>query len=160
MQINDQITLRSPQDTMALAQRLAAHIRAGDVILLDGELGAGKTFFAAALIHALGVPEQLPVTSPTFTLLQHYTGTHPIYHADAYRLDRAEELLTLGLQEAIDHDAVVIVEWGSRLAPSLRTGWLGITFEFLDDSARRVQLSAAGERGQQLAHLAASERLW
>lgn len=145
---------------MALAQRLAAHIRAGDVILLDGELGAGKTFFAAALIHALGVPEQLPVTSPTFTLLQHYTGTHPIYHADAYRLDRAEELLTLGLQEAIDQDAVVIVEWGSRLAPSLRTSWLGITFEFLDDTARRVQLSASGERGRQLAHLAASERLW
>lgn len=130
------------------------------MLLLDGELGAGKTFFASALIHALGLPESIPVTSPTFTLMHHYHGKFPICHADAYRLERPEELLTLGLQEAIDQEAVVIVEWGSRLAPSLRASWLGITFAFVDAMARGVQLSAYGPRGGQLAHLAASERLW
>ncbi len=149
----------TPQETQALAKRLASHLEAGDVLLLDGELGAGKTYFASALIHALGVPEHVSVTSPTFTLMHHYTGRLPIYHADTYRLEQPEELFSLGLEDAFEQEAVIVVEWGSRIVPWLRGPWLGMAFEFLEDTARTVRFSYQGDRAKTLAHLAAGQRV-
>ncbi|MCB9708429.1 MAG: tRNA (adenosine(37)-N6)-threonylcarbamoyltransferase complex ATPase subunit type 1 TsaE [Myxococcales bacterium] len=151
--------LETREATQAMARRLATHIIAGDVILLDGELGAGKTFFAGALIHALGVPEQMFVTSPTFTLIHQYRGRLPIYHADSFRLDDPKELLTLGLREALEEEAVVIVEWGKKLAPFLHTPWLGLEFELFDENARTVRWSGTGTRPKTLIDLAAQRRL-
>ncbi|HEY3942989.1 MAG TPA: tRNA (adenosine(37)-N6)-threonylcarbamoyltransferase complex ATPase subunit type 1 TsaE [Acidimicrobiales bacterium] len=109
------------EETRALAARLAPLCRPGDVILLAGGLGAGKTTFAQGLARGLGVSG--PVTSPTFTLVRHYRCAGPrvttLLHADVYRLDTLGEVADLGLAELAEEDAVAVVEWGEAAAPVL-----------------------------------------
>lgn len=121
------IPLPSPEATDALAARLAPDLRAGDTILLDGPIGAGKTHFARALIHArLGPDEEVP--SPTFTLVQTYgTGADEIWHADLYRLGGPDEALELGLVDAFD-TAICLVEWPDRLGELRPDGALTLRF--------------------------------
>jgi tRNA threonylcarbamoyladenosine biosynthesis protein TsaE len=107
---------RSDEETRALAAELGATLQPGDVVVLNGELGAGKTTFAKGLAVGLGVTE--PVTSPTFTIVQHYEGRVPVTHVDVYRLDLLQELHDLGFEEMLDH-AVTIIEWGDAIAPLL-----------------------------------------
>jgi tRNA threonylcarbamoyladenosine biosynthesis protein TsaE len=121
---------RSPEDTRALARSLAGVLEPGDVILLAGPLGAGKTEFAKGLAEGLGVKDT--VVSPTFTLTRQYQGRLPLLHVDVYRLDHGQEFLDLGLDHDLDTDeAVTLIEWGDvaealvpadhlvvRLAPS------------------------------------------
>ncbi len=109
-------------DTRALAGALAELCRPGDVILLTGGLGAGKTTFAQGFARSLGVRE--PVTSPTFTLVRHYDlpagrAVRQLLHADVYRLESLAEVVDLGLPELADDGAVVLVEWGDAAAPVL-----------------------------------------
>jgi tRNA threonylcarbamoyladenosine biosynthesis protein TsaE len=101
---------RSAADTEALARALAGVLEPGDVIVLTGELGAGKTTFVRGLAGGLGVTE--PVVSPTFTLAREYRGRLPILHVDLYRLDRVQEVIDLGLEDLAGDDAVIVVEWG------------------------------------------------
>src|SRR5690242_4468615 len=112
-------TLRSRADTRRFGHRLAACLRAGDLLLLEGELGAGKTFLTRAIARGLGVPAEVPVTSPTFELVHELPGRLPLVHVDLYRLDAPEALRELGLLDRIGADAVVIVEWGARFADAL-----------------------------------------
>ena len=113
---DDTISLRlsGPDDTARRAQQLARRLSPGDVILLSGDVGAGKTHFARALItELLDYPEDIP--SPTFTLVQTYEGASgAIWHADLYRLTSTHEIEELGLVEAF-HDAICLVEWPDRL---------------------------------------------
>jgi tRNA threonylcarbamoyladenosine biosynthesis protein TsaE len=114
------LTLLDEAATDAFAVRLAAHLAPGDLVLLEGELGAGKTCLVRGLCRALGVPEDVPVTSPTFALVHELEGRVPIVHADLYRLETLDEVSDLGLDDQIA-DAIVFVEWGERFltAPSL-----------------------------------------
>lgn len=98
---------------MAVAERLAGELRQGDLLLLAGDLGAGKTTFVRGLARGLGLDER-EVQSPTFTLVRVYRGPLPLAHVDLYRLERSPELAELGLEELLD-EAVVAVEWGDRL---------------------------------------------
>lgn len=109
-----QLTLHSPEETCALAERLSASLRPGDVLLLSGGIGAGKTHFARCLIHALqDTPEDVP--SPTFTLVQVYdTEAGELWHADLYRLSDPDQCVELGLTDAFE-DAICLVEWPDRL---------------------------------------------
>ena len=139
--------------TAALARRLAALARGGDVIALSGDLGTGKTAFARAFINALprpagapggGEPEEVP--SPTFTLLQIYErAPAPVWHFDLYRLERPEEIHELGLEEALQL-AISLIEWPERLGPLLPAERLDLSLEFAaSPGARRARLSAAGD---------------
>jgi tRNA threonylcarbamoyladenosine biosynthesis protein TsaE len=103
----------SEEETAEAGQRLAPELRAGDVVLLYGELGAGKTAFVRGLARGLGAaPED--VSSPTFTLIQQYTGARAtLYHVDLYRLD-SDEVEDLGLDELISGDGIVAIEWADR----------------------------------------------
>jgi len=100
---------RSPKETRGVGRAVATLVRAGDVVVVAGDLGAGKTTFVQGLAEGLGVPDG--IVSPTFTLAREYEGRVRLVHVDLYRLDRAQELLDLGLEDLAD-DAVLAVEWG------------------------------------------------
>lgn len=108
--------LRTRRETIRLARRVAASFAPGQLLLLHGELGAGKTFFTRALLRALGLEAQEPVTSPTFTLVQeHALEDGPLLHADLYRLQgKPHEVSALGLRERRADGARVVVEWGAE----------------------------------------------
>ena len=123
-------TSGSPDATKELAGRVAALCRSGDVVLLVGDLGAGKTVFAQGFAAALGVPG--PVTSPTFALVRQYRcgGDSPVgvlIHADVYRTGSVDEVADLALAELVEEDAVALVEWGELAAPVLGDSALEIT---------------------------------
>jgi tRNA threonylcarbamoyladenosine biosynthesis protein TsaE len=114
----------SPETTRSIADALCDKLIAGDVILLQGDLGAGKTEFVKGLAAGLGVDE--PVTSPTFALLNVYQGRLPLYHFDLYRLDRLEELDGIGFDEFIGGDGLAVIEWPDRFAAALPEEFLKI----------------------------------
>jgi tRNA threonylcarbamoyladenosine biosynthesis protein TsaE len=121
--------------TARLGQWFAAHLRAGDCLLLEGQIGAGKSHFARAFIQArLGRAEDVP--SPTFTLVQSYQADVEIWHADLYRLSHPDEVLELGLDEAFD-SAICLIEWPDRLGSLLPKGAMRLRFT-LEGEGRRV----------------------
>jgi tRNA threonylcarbamoyladenosine biosynthesis protein TsaE len=143
--------LRSRGDTRRLGHALAACVTAGDLLVLEGDLGAGKTFLVRSLSRALGVPTAVPVTSPTFELVHELPAKLPLVHVDLYRLESADAVEALGLDEHIGRRSVVIVEWGRRFFGTL--GGEGIVLALSLDpsggksSARRCEITGYGPRG-------------
>jgi tRNA threonylcarbamoyladenosine biosynthesis protein TsaE len=120
-----------PEETARLAAALASLLRAGDVVLLSGELGAGKTCFVRGLAHGLGVPPATTINSPTFTLLHHYSGGRlPLHHFDFYRLRSARELDDLAFADYLGGDGVVVVEWPERAAAALPPANFWVTLQW------------------------------
>ena len=140
------LTASNPSDTASIATELAEMAKPGDMFVLIGEMGAGKTFFAQRFGAALGVTE--PITSPTFNLLHNYQGGRlPMHHADLYRLERTGELADLGIAELVEAGGVALVEWGDVVGDDIGDG-LTITIEHVDgsDDVRHVSI---GWRGKQ-----------
>ncbi|WP_102223907.1 tRNA (adenosine(37)-N6)-threonylcarbamoyltransferase complex ATPase subunit type 1 TsaE [Acidimangrovimonas sediminis] len=138
MQDKQHLALPSPEATAALARRLAPALKPGDVLLLEGPIGAGKTHFARALIQALlAEPEDVP--SPTFTLVQTYETADgaEIWHADLYRLTDPSEVMELGLDAAFD-SAICLVEWPDRLGEEAPEDALHLTFSGTEDEEARA----------------------
>ena len=135
-----------PAGTQDVGVAVAELTRAGDVILLDGDLGAGKTTFTQGFARRLGVTD--PVTSPTFTLVRTYPTLcgFELYHADLYRLEQLSEVVELALPELIEDGGVAIIEWGERGAPALGPGHLSIQLSLADDDddARHIALTNHG----------------
>ena len=137
------LPLPDPDATNRLACALAPRLGGGDVLLLEGPIGAGKTHFARSLIQTLlPVPEHVP--SPTFTLVQVYEGPgFPIWHADLYRLTDPEEAVELGLAEAFE-TALCLIEWPERLGPHRPADALTLRFAHAPGDTRTVELQAEG----------------
>ena len=134
---------KSADDTRELGAALAPLVEGGDVILLSGDLGAGKTTFAQGFGRGLGVSDD--IVSPTFTLVRSYDGRLPLIHCDVYRLDHLQEVIDLGLAEMVDSAAVTLVEWGDVAAPGLPADHLEARIELAaSDDERRFQFHAAG----------------
>lgn len=134
----------SVADTHAIASALAGLARAGDLVVLAGEMGTGKTAFAKGFGAALGVTE--PITSPTFTLVHSYqAGKLTLHHADIYRLSTHNEVADLALAELLDYDGIVLVEWGDVVARSLGDHLL-VQLDAVedDDDARMITLGGIG----------------
>jgi tRNA threonylcarbamoyladenosine biosynthesis protein TsaE len=145
------LALPSRRATIRLAGRLAPLLVPSDLVVLSGDLGAGKTFFARALCRALGVPAEVDVTSPTFTLVHELSGRLRIVHADAYRLKDESELLTLGIREARGEGALVLVEWGEPYLELLGADGLIVAFDHgSSPDERRATLSGVGRRGEEI----------
>jgi tRNA threonylcarbamoyladenosine biosynthesis protein TsaE len=137
------VNTSSPDETEALARAVSGLIVGGDVILLAGDLGTGKTVFARGLAKGLGVTE--PVVSPTFTLAREYQGLVRVMHADVYRLDRVHELFDLGFED-VDDDTVTIVEWGDVVSAHFAVDRLEVRLDFVPDrdGARAIGILPVG----------------
>jgi tRNA threonylcarbamoyladenosine biosynthesis protein TsaE len=146
------IPLPTRRSTIHLAERLARAIAPGDLVVLTGGLGAGKTFFSRALCRALGVPHEVPITSPTFTLVHEYDGRVPIRHVDAYRLADEDELAALGLREQRAEGAVLLVEWGEPYLDALGGDALVLAIDVSPAGERTARPRATGPRGEALAN--------
>ena len=134
---------KSVDDTRALAAEVAALARPGDLILLAGDLGTGKTAFVQGFARGLGVVE--PVTSPAFVLVRSYEGRIPMVHLDVYRLDYLQELVDLGIAEMLDGEVVTLIEWGDVVAPALPADFLEVRLELGEtDDDRLLQIRAVG----------------
>jgi tRNA threonylcarbamoyladenosine biosynthesis protein TsaE len=139
---------RSVDETRALGEGLARSLlQAGDVVILSGDLGTGKTAFAQGVARGLGVTEL--VVSPTFTIVREYQGRVPLAHVDVYRLDRIQELHDLGFDELLD-ERVTLVEWGDAATPALPAERLEVRLELSGPEAgdREIRLSPLGESWQ------------
>ena len=143
-----ELELDSEADTLALARSLATVLEGGDVIGLEGGLGAGKTTFARGAVHGLGVPEDTAVTSPTFALLHQYEGRLPVAHADFYRLADEAELEELGVDELVEEGAVLLVEWGRKFPGMASRTVLWVELEIISDVGRRLRLRPQDARGE------------
>ena len=123
---------KSAAETRALGEKLAGRLQPGDVLLLEGDLGAGKSELTRGIAKGLGVTET--VTSPSFTILNVYeSGRCPLYHFDWYRLESVEELYELGMDEYLGGDGIAVVEWPGRCPDAVPEG------------AVRIRMTAAGE---------------
>jgi tRNA threonylcarbamoyladenosine biosynthesis protein TsaE len=132
-----QLTTSSARETQEVASKIAAHVDQGDLVLLVGELGAGKTTFVQGFGRALGIIE--PITSPTFTLAREYDGDRlTLHHLDVYRLEQIDEVLDLALPELLDSASVTLIEWGDAIIPALPSEYLEIRLEYGDDDDERV----------------------
>lgn len=143
-------TLPTPEATQAWGTRLGKLLAAGDVMIMTGELGAGKTTLAQGIAHGLDV--RGPITSPTFVISRVHpslVGGPALVHVDAYRLGGAAELDDLDLDADLD-DAVTIIEWGQGLAESLAEGRLQVTLTAADDESRTITVAGTGLRGTEL----------
>lgn len=141
----------STEATKQLAQTLAPYLHEGDVIVLTGDLGAGKTQFVQGVARGLGIAEEA-VTSPTFNILLSYEGQKglPLYHFDLYRLETADELEDIGYYETVDADGVSFIEWGEKFPSALPYAYLEVAILVEEDGMRRVRVHAYGDRPRQL----------
>ncbi|WP_419957920.1 tRNA (adenosine(37)-N6)-threonylcarbamoyltransferase complex ATPase subunit type 1 TsaE [Psychrobacillus psychrotolerans] len=138
--------INSEQETQALAEQMAARLHAGDVLTLEGDLGAGKTTFTKSVAKGLGIKRN--VNSPTFTILKQYEGRLPLNHLDVYRLANSDE--DLGWDELFYGDAVSIIEWAHLIEEDLPAERLEIQILRLDENARKFTFMPLGERYEQL----------
>ncbi len=131
--------------TQDLAGAIAALCRPGDLVILVGDLGAGKTAFAQGFGRALGVVD--PITSPTFTLANEYRGDLLIHHLDVYRIEQLDEVRDLALPELLDGDAVTLIEWGDAILSALPKDHIEVRLTFGDgDDDRTIELRGTGPR--------------
>ncbi len=141
----------SAAQTHRLGARLGELLQAGDVLLLEGDLGAGKTVFAQGVAEGLGIQD--PVTSPTFTLIHEYEGRLPLYHVDLYRLAGDPDAAAIGLEEYLWGEGVTLIEWPDRAGRLLPPERLTIALRPVApqaDSKRAIRLTPTGERFAQL----------
>ena len=133
----------APGETKRLAGALAELARPGDLLVLAGDLGAGKTAFTQGFGAALGVADR--ITSPTFTLVSSYDGRLVLNHLDVYRLDQLNEVLDIGLPEMLDEGGVTLIEWGDAITSALPTDYLLIRLAYGDtDDDRQLEIEPRG----------------
>ncbi len=134
----------SEEETIALGEQLARELPVRAVVLLIGELGAGKTTIAKGFVKGLGAADPEEVTSPTFTLVHEYGRGPKVYHVDLYRVERPSELETLGLDDLLDREAVVLVEWGEKFPKLWPEERFEVRLRALDDERREITVSSLG----------------
>jgi tRNA threonylcarbamoyladenosine biosynthesis protein TsaE len=134
------VTSHSEEETLALGRRLSSSFAPGDVVVLTGELGSGKTVFVRGLAQGRGLDPET-VSSPSFGFVNEYPGKQPLYHFDLYRLGDVTELYEVGWEEYLDREGLVVVEWGERAGGFLPERYYLIEFTIVDDTGRRIDIS-------------------
>ena len=138
MSVKEFVT-NSPEETVALGRKLAAGRRPPKLVLLRGDLGAGKTTLVKGIAEGFGAASQEAVTSPTFTLIHEYRGPDVnVYHIDLYRVDTQRELETLGLDDLFDTNSVLLIEWGEKFQRFVKERDIEIALERTGENGRRI----------------------
>ena len=135
-----QIVSHSEGETTALAKKLAPALRPGDVLVLQGELGAGKTEFVRGLAEALEINTD-SVNSPSYTFVNEYPGPRPLYHFDLYRLGDPTELYEIGWDDYLSRDGLIAVEWGEKAGELLPAQYYMLKFRILSKTEREISIS-------------------
>ncbi len=139
-----QLISSSPEETREIGIAIGEITMPGDVLLLEGKLGAGKTCLTQGIARGLGINDY--VLSPTFVIMRELYGRLPLYHIDLYRLDRIEESLDLGLDDYLYGEGVCVVEWAEKVLSILPRKHLLIKIDYLSDMERSLRLEPSGER--------------
>ncbi len=142
------LVTHSPEETQELGRRLGGLARAGDVFLLLGNLGAGKTCLTQGIAWGLGIEEY--ALSPSFVIMRELHGRLPLYHIDLYRLDRIEESVDLGLDEYLYGRGICVVEWAEKALSIMPPERLLVRISYLSDTERHFSLEPAGQRYAEL----------
>jgi len=136
----EEIVTHSPEETVRVGYELAQRIRGPSLVLLEGELGSGKTTLVKGIVAGLGAAREEEVTSPSFTLVHEYGGKPKVYHADLYRVEGARDFGTLGLDDLLEQQATVIVEWGEKFLGQNVAAQVKIHMELLEGEERRITI--------------------
>ncbi|MEA5113568.1 MAG: tRNA (adenosine(37)-N6)-threonylcarbamoyltransferase complex ATPase subunit type 1 TsaE [Geobacteraceae bacterium] len=137
---------RNTRETLQLGERLGRLLQPGDFVALVGDLGSGKTHFVQGIALGMGVPSDICVSSPSYTLLNEYAGRVPLYHFDLYRLHGDADILDLGFEEYFYGRGACVVEWADRLSSELPEEHLMITFINDGETLRSITFHPAGPR--------------
>lgn len=134
---------RSAQETRNIGERLSMQLNPGDVVLLEGDLGAGKSELARGIARGLGIQGAVP--SPSFTILNAYDeGRCPLYHFDWYRIEDANEIYEMGMEEQLGGDGIALIEWSERAKECLPEKWLKIEITTIDENTREMRFEPVG----------------
>jgi len=128
----------SPEETILFGREMAVHLQPPCLVLLEGDLGAGKTTLVKGIVAGLGAASEDEVTSPSFTLVHEYGSAGRVYHADLYRIEGARDLATLGWEDLSSEAATVLVEWGEKLGDNVPIPCVKIRMENLGSDDRRI----------------------
>ena len=128
----------SPEETTLFGREIAVHLHPPCLVLLEGDLGAGKTTLVKGIVAGLGAASEDEVTSPSFTLVHEYGPAHKVFHADLYRIEGARDLATLGLDDLSGQAATVLIEWGEKLGDNIPKPCVKIRMEHHGSDSRRI----------------------
>jgi len=136
----------SPSETIRIGKRIGGLLRAGDVVALIGELGAGKTLLVKGLAEGVGADKETYISSPSFTLINEYRGRMPFYHIDLYRLSDGKEAGELGLEEYFHGQGITAIEWADRISSLLPDELLRIHIHYTGKQTRSLEMTGIGKR--------------
>jgi tRNA threonylcarbamoyladenosine biosynthesis protein TsaE len=140
-----EIITRADAETRALGQKIGLLLSHGLILALTGDLGSGKTCLVQGLARGLNVSAATAVTSPSYTLINEYAGRLPLYHVDLYRIDNPVDFEEIGLYDILAGGGVTAIEWADRMQPGDLAEYVSIAFEILNDSLRKITLTAYGQ---------------
>jgi tRNA threonylcarbamoyladenosine biosynthesis protein TsaE len=132
------IATNSFKETILLGERIGKSLKAGDIVALRGELGAGKTTLIQGIAKGLGIRDW--VTSPTFTIINEFKGAVNLYHVDLYRIDRMEEALEVEIEEYFEKGGVTVIEWAEKIKPLLPDKTIEINMDIISDNKREIEI--------------------
>ncbi|MFC1868077.1 tRNA (adenosine(37)-N6)-threonylcarbamoyltransferase complex ATPase subunit type 1 TsaE [Thermodesulfobacteriota bacterium] len=136
----------SDKETVGFGQKLGTLLSEGDVVALTGELGSGKTWFTKGLALGLGIGQDTVITSPSFALVNEYRGRHLFYHIDLYRLEDISDIHSVGIEEYLYNDGVVVMEWADRWPEILPEWKVEVKFKIIDDNSRDITVCGSHPR--------------
>ncbi|NTV54451.1 MAG: tRNA (adenosine(37)-N6)-threonylcarbamoyltransferase complex ATPase subunit type 1 TsaE [Syntrophaceae bacterium] len=143
----------SREQTLEVGRLIGAILERGDIVALIGELGSGKTCLTQGMAKGLGVEENVPVVSPTFTLINEYPGKIPLIHLDVYRLSGPRDLEDMGYEEYFEGGGIVVIEWAEKIRDILPAKTLFISMRYIDENTREMILEGPGEKIRKLEQL-------
>jgi tRNA threonylcarbamoyladenosine biosynthesis protein TsaE len=127
-------------ETIDRGKKLGALLSGGDIVALSGPLGSGKTWFSKGIGLGLGVDPHEVIVSPSFSLVNEYRGKHTLYHMDLYRLDNISDIIAIGVDEYVNEESVVVIEWAERCREILPEGYIDVNIRILGENERSIEI--------------------